>query len=89
MGRDERMRETEEKDIEAGGSPRSEAGGPQEPSGRPAPSWRAWVISILVAVILSVTATLLLGGSFRLTGNVASTGCGSGGSCCPLPDTGK
>jgi hypothetical protein len=53
---------------------------------RPAPSWRAWVISIVVAVILSVTATLLLGGSFRLGGTVPAAGCGSGGDCCQPPE---
>jgi len=52
----------------------------------PAPSWRAWVISIIVAVILSVTATLLLGGPFRLGGTVPAAGCGSGGDCCQPPE---
>ena len=62
--------------------------------GRRGPSWQGWVLSILVAIILSVTATLLLGGSgsFRpgraVAGAVAG-GCGAGGSCCPLVDAGK
>jgi hypothetical protein len=45
--------------------------------GRRGPSWKGWVLSLLVAVILSVTATLLLGGS------------GAGSSCCPTADAGK
>lgn len=52
---------------------------------RPALSWRAWVISVIVAVVLSVTATLLLGGSFRFTGAAISGGCGPGSACCPPP----
>ncbi|OGP79374.1 MAG: hypothetical protein A2Z13_01385 [Deltaproteobacteria bacterium RBG_16_64_85] len=55
-------------------------------SGRPAPTWRAWVISIIAAIVLSVTATLLLGGSFRFPGAAAvSGGCGQGSDCCPIP----
>ncbi len=46
--------------------------------GRPArPDLEGWVLSILVAIILSVTATLLLGGSGRVP--VGSRGGGSGG----------
>jgi hypothetical protein len=56
--------------------------------GRRGPTWRGWVLSILVAIILSVTATLLLGGSgiFRPDRAASGTGdCGSGGgsSNCP------
>ena len=51
------------------------------------PTWRGWALSILVAVILSVTATLLLGGSgsFRSDRAAAagSGGSGNGSSCCP------
>ena len=59
------------------------------------PTWRGWALSILVAVILSVTATLLLGGSgsFRSDRVAAagSGGCGSGtgSNCCPPADAGK
>ena len=63
--------------------------------GRRGPTWRGWVLSILVAVILSVTATLLLGGSaaFRSDSTIGA-GMGSGDSwggrsCCPPADTGK
>ena len=49
------------------------------------PTWRAWVVSIIVAIVLSVTATLLLGGSFRLPGAGVSGGCGSGSDCCQIP----
>jgi hypothetical protein len=45
--------------------------------GRRGPTWPGWVLSILVAVILSVTATLLLGGY------------GAGSNCCPPSETGK
>jgi len=62
---------------------------------RRGPTWRGWVLSILVAVILSVTATLLLGGSsaFRTDRAIAagSGGCGSatGSTCCPPADAEK
>lgn len=57
--------------------------------GRTGPTWRAWVISIIAAIVLSVTATLLLGGSFRFTGGASSGGCGQGSDCCPPPEVGK
>lgn len=70
-----------------------EAGYPPGAEGRRGPSWRGWVLSILVAVILSVTATLLLGGSsaFRPERAVASgaAGGGCGGACCPPADAEK
>jgi hypothetical protein len=65
--------------------------------GRRGPGWKGWVLSILVAILLSVTATLLLGGygSFR-TDRAAATGAagsesgsGSGSSCCPVPAPSK
>lgn len=73
------------------------AGDPHAAEGRGGPGWKGWVLSILVAVILSVTATLLLGGSgsFRHDPAVASgavgagSGSHSGSSCCPLADAGK
>ena len=64
-------------------------GNPRAVEGRRGPTWRGWVLSILVAVILSVTATLLLGGSsaFRMDRAVAAgAGCcgsGAGSDCCP------
>jgi len=68
-------------------------GGPGTLEGRRGPTWRGWVLSILVAIILSVTATLLLGGSgaFRSDRAVAAgaSGSGTGSSCCPPADTGK
>ena len=63
--------------------------------GRRGPGWRGWVLSILVAIALSVTATLLLGGSsaFRTDRAIAagSGGCGSGtgSTCCPPADAEK
>jgi hypothetical protein len=64
---------------------------------RRGPSWRGWALSILVAIILSVTATLLLGGSgsFRpdraVAGGASGSGCGSGAGCggCSPADAGK
>ena len=70
------------------------AGDPRAAQGRRGPTWRGWVLSILAAVILSVTATLLLGGSsaFRPDRAVAAAGaggCGAGGGCCPPAVAGK
>ncbi|HZW35964.1 MAG TPA: hypothetical protein VFF01_03420 [Candidatus Deferrimicrobiaceae bacterium] len=57
---------------------------------RAGPTWRGFAISILVAIVLSVMATLLLGGSWssfslRPAAAGSSAGCGEGKSCCPLP----
>ncbi len=57
--------------------------GPKDFAGGSSPSWRALVLSVIAAIILSVTATLLLGGSFGFTKAVSSTGCGPGSACCP------
>ena len=66
---------------------------PPPAEGHRGPTWRGWVLSILVAVILSVTATLLLGGSgaFRTDPAVAAGAgeYGAGRSCCPPADIGK
>jgi hypothetical protein len=61
---------------------------------RRGPGWRGWVLSILVAVILSVTATLLLGGyeAFRSDCAAVATGgrgSGAGSNCCPPAVAGK
>jgi hypothetical protein len=58
--------------------------------GRRGPTWRGWVLSILVAIVLSVTATLLLGGSgaFR-SENAAGMAAGAGTDCCPHMGAGK
>jgi len=69
-------------------------GNPRLAEGRRGPSWRGWVLSILVAVILSVTATLLLGGSSAFRSDDAAAGAvgrgsGAGRSCCPPADAGK
>jgi len=59
----------------------------------PTSTWRAWLLSIVAAVVLSVAATVLLGGSFRLPGasNGPAGGCapGSGSPCCPPQDDGR
>ena len=65
--------------------------------GRRGPTWRGWMLSVLVAIILSVAAMLLLGGSasFRpdraVAAGAAAGGNGSwaGSSCCPPADAGK
>ena len=70
-------------------------GDPQSVESRRGPGWKGWVLSILVAIALSVTATLLLGGSagFRsdrpVAAGSAGSGPGAGGSCCPPADAGK
>lgn len=71
-------------------------GGQDTTEGRRGPGWKGWVLSILVAVVLSVTATLLLGGSSafradRAAAGAAGSGCGSGtgSGCCPPADAGK
>jgi hypothetical protein len=62
---------------------------------RRGPSWRGWFLSILVAILLSVTATLLLGGSdaFRsdraIGAGAGHGGSGAGRSCCPPAVAGK
>jgi hypothetical protein len=68
---------------------------PHTVEGRRGPTWRGWVLSILVAILLSVTATLLLGGStsFRSDSAIGQgtgrSGSGIGGGCCPPADAGK
>ena len=62
--------------------------------GRRGPTWRGWVLSILAAILLSVTATLLLGGSSAFRSEDAAAGAGgrgsgAGRSCCPPADAGK
>jgi hypothetical protein len=63
--------------------------------GRRGPTWRGWALSILVTVILSVTAMLLLGGSgaFRSDKAIGAAaghgGSGAGDDCCPPADAGK
>jgi len=70
-------------------------GDPHGTEGRRGPTRRGWVLSILVAVILSVTATLLLGGyvAFRsesaIGAGMGSGGSGGGHSCCPPAEAGK
>lgn len=49
--------------------------------GRDSTSWRGWVISMLVAIILSVSATLLLSGSYWPKGAASAGGCGPERKC--------
>ena len=60
-------------------------GEPASPGDRPGLTWRGWVVSILVAIILSVTATLLLGGSFGPDRLLSPGACATDprGPCCP------
>ena len=70
------------------------AGEPLAAENRRGPTWRGWVLSILAAVLLSVTATLLLGGYEALRSDCAiwagagHIGSGAGSNCCPpaVPD---
>ena len=71
-------------------------GEPHTAESRRGPTWRGWVLSIIVAVILSVTATLLLGGyeafrSDRVTAGAdgRGSGAGVGRRCCPPAVAGK
>ena len=69
-------------------------GNPRVAEGRHGPTWRGWVLSILAAILLSVTATLLLGGSSAFRSDDAAAGAGgrgsgAGRSCCPPADAGK
>ena len=70
-------------------------GDPHTVEGRRGPGWRGWLLSILVAILLSVTTTFLLCGSgaFRSAREVA-TGAGGGAHvagdpCCPPGASGK
>jgi len=51
---------------------------------RTRPTWRGLLIAVIAAVVLSVGATLLLGGSYGFTRQGAASGCGAGaaGDCC-------
>ena len=62
---------------------------------RRGPGWIGWALSILVAILLSVTATLLLGGSgaFRSESAIGAGGSGgvpgAGHTCCSPAGEGK
>jgi len=54
---------------------------------RTGPTWRGFALSILAAIVLSVMATLLLGGSWSSytlhpAAAFSSGGCGAGANCC-------
>ena len=51
------------------------------------PTWRGLLIAVIAAVVLSVGATLLLGGSYGFTREGARQGCGSVSECCPPADS--
>lgn len=59
-----------------------------EAEDRVGPTWRGLLIAVIAAVVLSVGATLLLGGTFGFTRQSASTGCGAGtvSDCCAPPE---
>ncbi len=56
----------------------------REEEPRIGPTWRGLLIAVIAAVVLSVGATLLLGGTFGFTRQGAATGCGAGAAsdCC-------
>ncbi len=72
-----------EERIEADGVGKENSMGSARQAG---PTWRALAVSVIVAVVLSVAATLLFGGSYRFTGSAVSSGCGQVGDCCPAPE---
>ena len=60
---------------------------PDEPEqddqdGLSSPTWRGLFIAVIAAIVLSVTATLLLGGSFGSERSGSAGGCGAGSGCC-------
>jgi len=59
-------------------------GSPYPAGSLPAPGWRAWMVSILVAIVLSVAVTLLLGGDFFFGADPSAPGgARPGAACCP------
>jgi hypothetical protein len=56
---------------------------PEDLPGRSSPTWRGLVVAVVAAAILSVAATLLLGGSFGPGRANSAVGCGPGSACCP------
>jgi hypothetical protein len=56
---------------------------PEDPAGHSSPTWRGLVVAVVAAAVLSVAATLLLGGSFTPGRATSARGCGSGSACCP------
>ena len=94
IGRNADLRRKKGRAMEKGKQALTETGTREDLNtveGRRGPIWRGWVLSILAAVILSVVATLLLGGSgsFRTHRAVAAGAAGAGSSCCPPADAGK
>lgn len=61
----------------------SAEGDREDAAGRTSPSWRGLAIAVIAAIVLSVSATLLLGGSFFQDGGASAAGCGPGSACCP------
>lgn len=53
---------------------------------RSRPTWRGLLFAVIAAVVLSVAATLILGGGYGLTGQAARQGCGQASPCCPPAD---
>jgi len=54
--------------------------------GKPDIGWRAWIVAILAAAVLSVCTTLLLGHVFHAAPTAATTTIGGGFGC---PAVGK
>jgi hypothetical protein len=73
----------------------NETGETRIADGRRGPTWRGWILSILVAILLSVTATLLLGGYEAFRSDCAfgpgsgHGGSGAGSGLCPHSTAGK
>ena len=77
-----------EESAELHGSKETAVGDSHTEECRRGPGWKGWVLSILVAVILSVTTTFLLCGSgaFRSVREVA-TGAGGSVESRPTPSS--
>lgn len=83
MERQEQMDRTAGRNDDQGMCPEAEK--PEKAGVRRGPSWRGWLISVLVAIILSVSTTLLLGGSLLPSGG----GCVAGAKCSPAAAAGN
>ena len=83
LERNEEVQETGEKNFMS--SDAFPAGlSPDGRTGATSPTWRGLVIAVIAAIVLSLTATFLLGGSFGVYNRgAAATGCGAGSPCCP------
>jgi hypothetical protein len=55
---------------------------PDTQGGISSPTWRGLLIAVIAAIVLSVTATIMLGGAFVYGRGGTAAGCGAGSGCC-------